>query len=67
MHAVSFEGQPVGDGGPGEVFHKLKDSWKRQVGIDFVAQAKDYATRMDAWEEKQRRAVEASPRSRITD
>jgi branched-chain amino acid aminotransferase len=54
VHAVTFEGQPVGDGQPGPIFRKLMDAWKRKVGIDFVAQAKDYAQRLPAWEQRQR-------------
>ncbi|MCH2210253.1 MAG: aminotransferase class IV [Fuerstiella sp.] len=50
VHATSFEGQTVGDGRPGPVFHTLLNTWKDQVGIDFVAQALDYAPRVAAWQ-----------------
>ena len=50
-HAVEFEGQTVGDGSPGPVFQRLQAAWKEQVGVDFVAQAEDYAQRLAAWRE----------------
>jgi branched-chain amino acid aminotransferase len=51
VHAATFEGQTVGDGQAGPVFHKLLGAWKEHVGIDFVAQAHGYAARLDAWRE----------------
>jgi branched-chain amino acid aminotransferase len=56
VHAATFEGQTVGDGKPGPVFRKLTEAWKRLAGVDFVAQAKDYAKRLPAWEERQKQA-----------
>lgn len=53
VHAATFEGRPVSDGAPGPVFRKLIDAWKHLVGIDFVAQAADYTTRLEAWEAQQ--------------
>ena len=53
VHAASFEGQPVGDGRPGPVFRRLTEAWKELAGVDFVAQARDYAQRLPAWEEQQ--------------
>ncbi len=53
VHAASFEGQPVGDGRPGPVFRRLTEAWKELAGVDFVAQAHDYAQRLPAWEEQQ--------------
>ena len=50
-HAVSFEGQVVGDGGAGPVFQQLQAAWKEQVGVDFVAQAESYAGRLADWRE----------------
>lgn len=49
VHAVSFEGQAIGDQHPGPVFQRLLDAWKRKVGVDFVAQARDYARRLPQW------------------
>ena len=49
VHAKSFEGQSVGDGRPGAVFQTLLDAWKDHVAVDFVAQARDYASRLDDW------------------
>lgn len=53
VHAVTFEGQPVGAGHPGPIFQRLLDAWKGAVGIDFVAQAHDYAKRLPNWERRQ--------------
>jgi len=56
-HANSFEGQPVGDGTPGPIFKKLMAAWKQRAGIDFVAQAKDYASRLQEWEKREQEAM----------
>lgn len=53
VHACSFEGQPIGDGQPGPVFERLINAWKEFVGLDFVAQAQEYATRLDDWEKRE--------------
>jgi branched-chain amino acid aminotransferase len=53
VHACSFEGQPIGDGQPGPVFERLINAWKDFVGLDFVAQAQEYATRLDDWEKRE--------------
>lgn len=53
VHAVSFEGQPVGDGRPGPVFGRLTEAWKELASVDFIAQARDYAERLPGWEEQQ--------------
>ena len=50
VHARSFEGQPVGDGQPGPIFRRLTEGWKRTAGVDFVAQAHEYARRLTDWE-----------------
>ncbi|MBI3862854.1 MAG: aminotransferase class IV [Planctomycetia bacterium] len=50
VHATTFEGQPIGNGGPGPIFCRLLDAWKQLVGIDFVVQARSYAERLPAWE-----------------
>lgn len=54
VHAATFEGQLIGDGKPGEVLGKLQEAWKQEAGIDFVAQARDYAARLRDWEQQQR-------------
>lgn len=51
---VEFEGKIVGSGQPGHCYHRLFEHWKSFVGIDFIAQARDYASRLAAWEEKER-------------
>lgn len=50
VHAAAFEGQTIGDGRPGPVFQRLLAAWKKAVGVDFVAQAEDYAKRLSDWE-----------------
>jgi branched-chain amino acid aminotransferase len=49
VHANSIEGRTIGDGKPGPVFQKLQQAWIELVGIDFVAQAHDYAGRLESW------------------
>ncbi len=34
-----FDGRPIGDGRPGEVFQSLIAAWSKLVGVDIVAQA----------------------------
>jgi branched-chain amino acid aminotransferase len=53
---VKFEGRPVGTGTPGTWYQLLFEKWKQHVGLDFVAQAKDYATRVSAWELREKTA-----------
>lgn len=50
VHAVSFEGQTIGDGKPGPVFQRLMAAWQELAGIDFVTQAHGYAARLAKWE-----------------
>ena len=49
VHASTFENQTVGDGRPGSVFKKLTHAWQNHVGVDFIAQAKEYAERLPTW------------------
>jgi len=58
-HATSFEGQTVGNGGPGPVFTRLLKAWTELAGIDFVAQACDYAERLSAWEQHQASTIQS--------
>ena len=53
VHVNSFEGQQVGDGKPGPMFCRLMAAWQELAGIDFVAQAKDYAGRLPDWEKRE--------------
>lgn len=53
VHAATFAGQTIGDGGAGPVFRRLTEAWKAHVGLDFVAQAHDYAARLPEWERRQ--------------
>ncbi|MFP6765876.1 MAG: aminotransferase class IV [Planctomycetaceae bacterium] len=52
VHASSFEGQLIGDGTPGPLYLALQNAWKERVGIDFVAQAHSYASRLQVWLEQ---------------
>ena len=52
VHARSFEGQAVGDGGPGPVFQSLLNAWRDEVSVDFVSQAHAYAQRLPTWQEE---------------
>jgi branched-subunit amino acid aminotransferase/4-amino-4-deoxychorismate lyase len=42
---TSFNGQPIGAGQPGPTFAKLIAAWSQHVGLDIVAQAKQFASR----------------------
>lgn len=53
VHAMTFEGQQVGNAQPGPVFLRLVEAWRQLAGIDFVAQARDFAKRLPAWEQAQ--------------
>jgi len=43
MPATRFNGHPIGDGRPGPVTRRLIGAWSEMIGVDIVAQAKDYA------------------------
>jgi branched-chain amino acid aminotransferase len=43
MPATRFNGHPIGDGAPGPVTRRLIKAWSEMVGVDIIAQAKDYA------------------------
>ena len=60
VHAATFEGQPVGDGERGPVVERLTEAWRQLVGLDFVAQARDYADRLPGWLEREREANRAA-------
>jgi len=49
VHATTFEGQTIADGGPGPVFRRLLAAWKQLAGLDFVDQASRYAARLPDW------------------
>lgn len=42
----------MGDGKPGPVFERLMEAWEELVGLDFVAQARAYESRMVEWEKQ---------------
>lgn len=53
VHATTFEGQTIGNGGPGPIFSRLLEAWKQSAGIDFVTQACDYSEQLPSWEQQQ--------------
>lgn len=55
-HAATFEAHAVGDGRPGPIYQQLLKGWNQRVGIDIVAQARDYAGREAAWIARERAA-----------
>ena len=42
MPATSLNGLPIGDGKPGPVVKTLQDAFSEMVGVDIIAQAKQY-------------------------
>ncbi|MDB5390430.1 MAG: Branched-chain amino acid aminotransferase [Planctomycetaceae bacterium] len=54
---VKFEGQPVGTGIPGPWYYRLFEKWKLFVGLDFVAQARNYSGRVAEWELREQSAT----------
>ncbi len=45
LPVTRFNGQPIADGKPGNVFRRLLDEWSRLVGLDIAAQALKFARR----------------------
>ena len=45
LPATRFNGRPIGDGAPGQIFHRLLAAWSESVGIDVAAQAERFARR----------------------
>jgi len=45
LPVTRFNGRPIGDGKPGNVFRQLLDAWSAAVGVDIVAQAEQFAER----------------------
>jgi branched-subunit amino acid aminotransferase/4-amino-4-deoxychorismate lyase len=45
LPVTRFDGRPIGDGRPGEVFRRLLTTWSALVGMDVAAQAKSFAER----------------------
>ena len=44
-----FNFYPVGDGKPGPIYRKLLAAWSEEVGVDIVAQAREYAEIEKTW------------------
>jgi branched-subunit amino acid aminotransferase/4-amino-4-deoxychorismate lyase len=45
LPVTQFNGQPIADSRPGEVFRKLLSGWSAKVGIDIAKQARQFANR----------------------
>jgi branched-subunit amino acid aminotransferase/4-amino-4-deoxychorismate lyase len=45
LPVVRLDGQPIGPGTPGPIFARLINAWSAEVGIDIIAQARQFATR----------------------
>ena len=48
MPCVKVNGCQLGDGKPGPITKKLTQAWNELVGLDFIAQAKEYLAEMGA-------------------
>jgi hypothetical protein len=49
MPVTQFNFQPVGDGKPGPVYHRIIEAWSAEVGINIPAQAERYAELAKTW------------------
>lgn len=54
---VKFDGVSIGAGRPGKWYHALFEQWKQTVGLDFVAQAQSYASRVVEWELREQNSI----------
>lgn len=54
IHAHSFEGTLVGTGKIGPLTQQISAALQADVGLDYAAQARAYAQRLEAWEARQR-------------
>ena len=46
MPCTRINAQPIGDGAPGAITRRLMGAWSEMVGVDVVAQADHYASRV---------------------
>ena len=60
VHGRSCEGQVVGDGQRGPVVERLTEAWRQRVGVDMVAQAREYAEALPGWLEQEVEANKAA-------
>lgn len=47
MPCTRFNGQPIGDGKPGDLTRRLISAWSEMVGVDIVEQADEYARKVE--------------------
>lgn len=45
LPVTRFNGRPIGDGQPGQLFHRLMAAWSEMVGLDVVGQAERVGSR----------------------
>ena len=45
LPCTRFNGRPIADGQPGEIFHRLLAAWSEIVGVDIVRQAERFCAR----------------------
>ena len=57
MPCTQINGQPIGSGRPGELTKKLMTAWSEMVGVDIMAQADQYARRVEEMEMEPATAV----------
>ncbi len=46
LPVTRFNGRPIGDGRPGEVYRRLMDAWSERVGLDVPRQARRFCGRI---------------------
>jgi branched-subunit amino acid aminotransferase/4-amino-4-deoxychorismate lyase len=45
LPCTRFNGRPIADGRPGEIYHRLLAAWSEIVGVDIVRQAERFCAR----------------------
>lgn len=53
----SFEGTKLEASCPGPITRRLSEAWQKHIGVDFIAQAQDFAQRLIPWREKEQAAL----------
>ena len=42
LSVTRFNSNPIGDGQPGALFHRLVEAWSKSVGVDIIGQAMQF-------------------------
>ncbi len=53
----TFQGHRLHRCCPGPVTLRLMEAWRNHVGLDFIAQARQYADRLNAWTQKEKASL----------